>query len=267
MDSDAAVPAEHGTQAPQARAGADAARGRLAVSGRDAPERVLRAAARTAETPARAPRADATEALAGTARPAFETSIPAPGLQAGVPAPVAPPLAAAGVAITPAAATQPAASAGPALPYQAHITAAVGTPAFAPALGAQVRMLVRDDIGHARLELNPAEMGPVSVHIALQGQQAHVEFGADLAATRAALQESLPALAAALQESGITLTGGGVSERQAGGGNAGQSSDAPGGRAQASAPAEGARAGAAMAPVAAPAIAGGRGRGAVDLYA
>ncbi|WP_298231279.1 flagellar hook-length control protein FliK, partial [uncultured Azohydromonas sp.] len=241
----------------------------LAASGRDAPAHGLRTAARTAETPARASRTDATGALAGTATPAFETSIPGPGLQAGAPAPTVPPLAVTGVASAPAAATQPAASTASTLPYQAHITAPVGTPAFAPALGAQVRMLVHDGIGHARLELNPAEMGPVSVHIALEGQQAHVEFGADLAATRAALQESLPTLAAALQESGITLTGGGVSERQTGsGGNAGQDSGTPGSRAQAFAPAEGAHAGAAMAPpVAAPAVQGGRGRGTVDLYA
>ena len=127
---------------------------------------------------------------------------------------------------------------------------------------------MRDGIGQAQLELNPSDMGPVSVHIALEGQQAHVEFGADLAATRAALQDSLPALAAALQDSGITLTGGGVSERQAGGGGAGQGNDTPGGRAPAAAPSSAARSGAPMAPVAAPAaVPAGRGRGAVDLYA
>jgi flagellar hook-length control protein FliK len=154
------------------------------------------------------------------------------------------------------------------VPYQARLAEAPGSPAFAPALGAQVRMLLRDGIGEAQLELNPVEMGPVSVHIALDGQQARVEFGADLAATRAALQDSLPALAAALQDSGITLTGGGVSERQAGGGSGGSSGGhgAPGSFAGTSREAAGARGGESTAPTtgsAAPAA----GRGTVDLYA
>jgi flagellar hook-length control protein FliK len=110
-------------------------------------------------------------------------------------------------------------------------------------------------------------MGPVSVHIALDGQQARVEFGADLAATRTALQESLPTLAAALRENGFTLSGGGVSERQAGGGGGGHGGDTPGQRAP-NAPARfGARAGGdAAAPVSATPVAA-RARGKVDLYA
>jgi flagellar hook-length control protein FliK len=58
----------------------------------------------------------------------------------------------------------------------------------------------------------------VTVQIALDGQAAHVDFTAAVAATRESIEQSLPALAAALRESGFTLAGGGVSSH-AGQGN------------------------------------------------
>ncbi len=89
----------------------------------------------------------------------------------------------------------------------------VDSPAFAPALGAQVSRLVRDGLHSASLQLNPAGMGPVSVRIALEGSTAKVEFQADLASTRQAIEASWPALAAALNDAGLHLTGGGVFEQ------------------------------------------------------
>lgn len=83
---------------------------------------------------------------------------------------------------------------------------------FASALGVQVTLLAQNGVQHAELRLNPAEMGPVSIHIALDGSAAHVDFGADLAATRDAIERGLPELAAALRDAGFTLAGGGVSQ-------------------------------------------------------
>ena len=113
-------------------------------------------------------------------------------------------------AIAPAQLLAATASATPAAPFQAELNAALGTPAFAPALGSQLSVLVRDGIEHARLKLNPAEMGPIDVRISLDGQQAQVDFSAAHAVTRQLLQDAVPALASALRESGLTLTGGGV---------------------------------------------------------
>lgn len=90
---------------------------------------------------------------------------------------------------------------------------ALGSPHFAPALGAHVVTLVRNGIEQAEVRLNPAELGPVAVHIRVEGSQAQVEFSAAHAATRQALQDAVPALAGALRESGLTLTGGGVFEQ------------------------------------------------------
>ena len=73
----------------------------------------------------------------------------------------------------------------------------------------------------ALLQLNPAEMGPISVKILLDGQAARVDFQADLAHTRSVIEASLPALASALQDAGLTLAGGGVFQQSAGHQNSG----------------------------------------------
>lgn len=105
---------------------------------------------------------------------------------------------------------------------QAHVAPALDSPAFAPALATQVRWLVRDGLQHAQLSLNPAEMGPVTVQIVLDGREARIDFRADLAATRNAIEASLPVLAAALDDSGLRLAGGGVHDGQASRQGAGQ---------------------------------------------
>ena len=99
----------------------------------------------------------------------------------------------------------------------------VTAPEFAQELGLRMSVLAQGGVQHAELHLNPADMGPVSVQIVIDGSQAQVEFGADVAATRAAIEAGLPALASALQDAGFTLTGGGVSQhaRGRGDGNSG----------------------------------------------
>jgi flagellar hook-length control protein FliK len=115
----------------------------------------------------------------------------------------------------------------PAAPFEAHLAAALDSPAFAPALATQVKWLVQDGVQQARLSLNPAEMGPVAVQIVLDGTQARVDFSADMASTRAAIEASLPMLAAALHDSGLTLAGGGVFDGQARHGAQGQPQGGP----------------------------------------
>ena len=92
----------------------------------------------------------------------------------------------------------------------------VDAPDFAAVLGVRVSMLVRDGVQQAELHLNPAETGPVSIHITLEGTAARVDFGADVAATRAAIERGLPELASALRDAGFTLAGGGVSQHAGG---------------------------------------------------
>jgi flagellar hook-length control protein FliK len=98
----------------------------------------------------------------------------------------------------------------------------VGSPGFAPALGARISILARDGIEHAQLRLNPAELGPVAVQLALDGTNVRVDLAADHWATRQALEQALPSLAASLRDAGFTLSGGGVSQQGAQGQGAGQ---------------------------------------------
>jgi flagellar hook-length control protein FliK len=112
---------------------------------------------------------------------------------------------------------------------EAALHAAPDEAGFAPALGAQVALWVKDGVQEARLQLHPAELGPVTVQIALEGQAAHIDFTAAVAATRESIEQSLPALAAALRESGFTLAGGGVFGGRSGA-NDGQRERTPQGR-------------------------------------
>ena len=105
-------------------------------------------------------------------------------------------------------------SAKPLLAMQ--IDAPVDSPRFAPALGSQLSLLARDGVRSALLQLHPAEMGPISVEIALDGNAARIDFQALRADTRSLIEASLPALAGALQDAGLTLAGGGVFEQAPG---------------------------------------------------
>jgi flagellar hook-length control protein FliK len=154
--------------------------------------------------------APAEVAKAAVAPAAPATMVPVVGADA---------LAAAGASAVGAEAASPVAGSAP-TPSEARLPHPPHSPAFAAALGQQVSLWIRHGVQQAVLQLNPAELGPVSIHIALDGARAHVDFTAPHAATRAALEGSLPVLAGALRDSGLTLAGGGVFDRpreQAGG--------------------------------------------------
>ena len=120
---------------------------------------------------------------------------------------------------TPVQNTQtPAAAENASAPQAAAVAVPLDSPEFPAAFGVQVSVLVKDGVQQAELHLNPAETGPVSIAITLDGTQAHVEFGADLAATRQAIENGLPALASALRDAGFTLAGGGVAQHSRSGG-------------------------------------------------
>ncbi|WP_341892676.1 flagellar hook-length control protein FliK [Variovorax sp. YR752] len=168
------------------------------------------------------------------------------------------PAAAAAAANAP---TGSAAAASAEAPVSAAVPVPMESPEFAEAFGVQVSVLARDGVQEAELHLNPAEMGPVSVQIVLDGERARIDFGAQAAATRAAIEASLPELAAALRDAGLTLAGGGVSQHTSGRGD-GAHQGAPDSRGDA-------RPGAPAADTA-PARPHWRGRvsaGGVDLYA
>jgi flagellar hook-length control protein FliK len=116
-------------------------------------------------------------------------------------------------------------------PAEARLMGAPGSADFSSQLGTQLTTFVRDGVQHARLHLHPAELGPVTVRIQIDGQSAQVHMAAEHALTRQALEQSMPMLAGSLREAGLTLSGGGVFEqpRQREGGDApGQPGTGPG---------------------------------------
>jgi flagellar hook-length control protein FliK len=90
------------------------------------------------------------------------------------------------------------------------IQAPVGSAGFADEVSAGVTGLAQSGITQAQLQLSPADLGPVQVHITLQAGQASVWFGADHADTRAALEQSLPRLRELFAGAGMPLTDSGV---------------------------------------------------------
>ena len=91
-----------------------------------------------------------------------------------------------------------------------NLATPVLTPEFLPRLGGALAMLARDGVQEARVQLNPQELGPISVQITVDGTAAQVHLAVDSAVTRERLEQAMPNLAAALRENGLTLTGGGV---------------------------------------------------------
>lgn len=197
-----------------------------AAAGR-AGEAVPRATGTDAATAAAADSAVAAALLQDVEGPAPAAAAePAPSLPSLVP--LAPPpglLGGVGAAANPAGGPS-----GMTLQLATPVTA----PDFSQALATQLTTLAREGVQEATLQLNPAELGPIAVKIVLEGAQAQIDFAAEHARTREALEAGLPTLAAALHGAGLTLSGGGVFERRRG--HDGAPSDAPrGGEASADA--------------------------------
>lgn len=114
----------------------------------------------------------------------------------------------------------PVTSAAAAAPAEQAIATPVHDAGFDAAVGVSISRLARDGVHEARLQLNPAELGPVTVRIALQGQEARLELGAAHAETRALLDASLPALTEAFRADGLVLAASQVSDLQRDTGNA-----------------------------------------------
>jgi Flagellar hook-length control protein FliK len=97
----------------------------------------------------------------------------------------------------------------------------IGTAAWQEEIATRVAWLVRGAEQTAMLALNPADLGPVEVRVAVREGEASVVFSALHADTRVALEAALPRLREMFALQGLLLTDGSVLA-----GNAGGSSDA-----------------------------------------
>jgi len=105
------------------------------------------------------------------------------------------------VSLTPAGTAQP--SAAPVA--AASIAVPVGAEGWDQALGQQVVWMVSQKNSTAEIHVNPPDLGPLSVTVAVNNNTASTTFVAAHAATRDAIADAMPRLKEMLAESGIAL--------------------------------------------------------------
>jgi len=75
---------------------------------------------------------------------------------------------------------------------------------FGEAVGQRVMLMLGHEMQGARIELNPADLGPMEIHLHLRGNDATVHFGVTHALTREVIEAALPRLREMLAEQGFT---------------------------------------------------------------
>ena len=217
-----------GTLAPAADSSARALRGAAGsgLAGSSATHAAARASAAWADTAAAhfgsTPAGDtaATTADLSNASSASSASSPSAAPNAGP----APALATFTAALPPLTELRPAAT-----PFAAAIPLPVSHPAFAAQAAQQIHWLTSHGIEHARINVTPADLGPIEIRIAVVNSEASISFAVTHPETSAAIENALPRLREMLASSGISL-----GHTSVGGGAPGSGTDPgaapPGGR-------------------------------------
>lgn len=78
-------------------------------------------------------------------------------------------------------------------------------PEFAHDLGERIVWITDAGLSSAKIDLHPLDLGRLSVHVQMHGDEAQVSFAADNPATRALLQGSLPQLRELMSVQGLQL--------------------------------------------------------------
>lgn len=93
-----------------------------------------------------------------------------------------------------------------------NLQPALQSEAWSRVLSSRVIWMAREGVQQASLKLNPANMGPVEVKLHMHHDQATINFIAQHAATRDALEQALPRLRESFQENGMELAHADVSQ-------------------------------------------------------
>jgi flagellar hook-length control protein FliK len=109
------------------------------------------------------------------------------------------------------ASTSPASESTPATTL--HVQAAVDSAEFPQALTDRVSFAVENNWNSAKLQVNPAQLGPIDLQIAVQGDRAQVVMSTHSAVTREALESSVPKLKEMLGSQGFTQVSVDISQR------------------------------------------------------
>jgi flagellar hook-length control protein FliK len=93
------------------------------------------------------------------------------------------------------------------------VPAGVGTPEFGQGLADRVSWMVDNNLNGAKLQVNPPQLGPIEVRIAVQGSHAQVWLISHSAVTRDALESSSPKLREMLGAQGFGQVSVDISQR------------------------------------------------------
>lgn len=83
-------------------------------------------------------------------------------------------------------------------------------PRFGEAFSQQVTVMARDGVQHARITVNPPELGPVEMRITMRNDEATVHFAAHHVAVRDALEDAMPRLREQFEQAGLRFHDGAV---------------------------------------------------------
>lgn len=99
----------------------------------------------------------------------------------------------------------------PELTQSRPVQVPVGHARWAEEIGSRMTMMVEQGKHTASLRLSPEHLGPLEVRITMNGDQASVQFGAQHADTRSAIQDALPRLREMFASQGLSLADANVS--------------------------------------------------------
>jgi flagellar hook-length control protein FliK len=94
-----------------------------------------------------------------------------------------------------------------------NVAAAVESPEFGQGVANHVSWMVDNNLQGAKLQVNPPQLGPIEVRIAVQGNHAQVWFISHSAVTRDALESSSPKLREMLGAQGFGQVSVDISQR------------------------------------------------------
>jgi flagellar hook-length control protein FliK len=224
--------------ARQGEAARSADRTPAAITARDntaanAPADWRNAMRATVDSPAGAPRSQASALLDSLQEMRLATGAPAGGASpTGVGSDFAGALAMASQGIATPATPPPAEPARLANPWPIH------EPTFHEHLAGQVGETLMAGIERAEITLSPPELGPIRIELSLSGESASIAFSATQPETRTAIEQSLPTLRTMLADHGLQLSqasvnggsadGAGSQARQSGPGNTGSPGESGG---------------------------------------
>ena len=105
----------------------------------------------------------------------------------------------------------------------------VGQPGWDSAVGERIQWMVSRNVQQAEIRLTPPELGPMEIKISLQNDQTQVQFVANHATTREALEAAIPRLRELFGEINLNLANVDVSQQQTGNASTQEGGDAEAG--------------------------------------